>query len=430
MRKTLLFALINLVVLGSLTAPVVTGLPLAIASIAPGDDRTASLAFVTISGAVASVIANPLFGFLSDRTPGRFGRRRPWMLGGVLAGLGGTVLVVQAESVAALAIAWVITQTAYNASLAAVAAMLGDQITERRRASASGTFAAAAFLGTLPPLALAAFVPSQIQLVMLTMPIAAVVVVVACCIVLTDTALPKRLRTVRSPRLATTGRIRRAAPLFPVVWIQRFLVQFAFSLATSFTLFFVVDRFRATPEQAASTVAITTLVGGAAIVISAVGAGFIAARHGNYGPFLVVAAVGLGAAAVVRSTSVAPTGLWIGAAIGGIALGAFYAVDLALALRTIPASDSGGYLGVLNVAETLPQTIAPAVAVALLATGGADPFSGGTDNYATLYLVAGAVALLALTLIVFLRPALSRVLLEQADSLASQQPETLLQARS
>ena len=76
MRRVAFFALINLVILGSLTAPVVTGLPMVIARLAPEGERTGALAVVTICGALAAVVANPVFGVLSDRTRGRFGRRR------------------------------------------------------------------------------------------------------------------------------------------------------------------------------------------------------------------------------------------------------------------------------------------------------------------------------------------------------------------
>ncbi|WP_066039692.1 MFS transporter [Herbiconiux solani] len=451
MRRVVLFAAINLVVLGSLTAPLVTGLPLVISRLVAEPDRTSVLAAITISGAIASVVANPLFGFLSDRTPGRFGRRRPWMLGGVVVGLVASVVIVEADSVIVLGVGWVLAQVAYNASLAAVAAMLGDQVSERRRASASGVFGAAAFLGTLPPLILAAVVPSRLEIVVLAMPVAAVVVVIVCCLFLTDAPL-RRSRTggrqsdparagsrpdglrqddlrqddPRPDAVAPAARSRLAGirrhRLFAWIWVQRFLLQLAFSLVTTFTLFFVMSRMAVDAEKGSSVVALTTLIGGASVVVAALGAGFLASRRGRYGPYILVVSLGLVVAAVLRATvtgsgsgsgtgtdtGAATSQLWISAAIGGLALGTFYAVDLALALRTVPAGETGTYLGVFNIAETLPQTIAPALALAVFAATGGDPLSGSTDNYTALYLIAGAVALLALVPLVFLRPVLNR----------------------
>ena len=407
MRKIVVFALINLVVLGSLTAPVVTGLPVVIARLVAESDRTSVLAGVTVAGAVASVIANPVFGYLSDRTRSRFGRRRPWLLGGVAVGLAASVLIAFADSVAMVAVGWVLAQTAYNASFAAVAALLGDQVSERRRASASGIFGAAAFLGTLPPLLLAAFVPGRTALVVLAMPVVAVVVVAVCCLVLDDPSVG------RPAPGAATGPARARVNLsqnraFAWIWLQRFLMQLSFSLVTAFTLYFVAARLQATAEESAPVVALTTMIGGAAIVATALGAGFLAARRGRYGGYIVFAVAALTVAAVLRAGVTDSLLLWISAAVGGIGLGVFYAVDLALALRTVPPGEAGGYLGVFNIAETLPQTIAPGIALAVLALAGDDPVSGAADNYGALYLVAAGVALLALVPLVFLRPVLNR----------------------
>lgn len=407
MRRIVVFALINLVVLGSLTAPVVTGLPVVIARLVAESDRTSVLAAVTVAGAVASVVANPVFGYLSDRTPGRFGRRRPWLLGGVVVGLGASAIIAVADSVAMVAVGWVLAQTAYNASLAAVAAMLGDQVHERRRASASGIFGAAAFLGTLPPLLLAALVPGRIALVVLAMPVVAVLVVAVCCFVVDDRRLEVSARLPRTVAVRARRDLARNRA-FAWIWLQRFLMQLSFSLVTAFTLYFVAARLRATPDESAPVVALTTLIGGAAIVAAALGVGFLAARRGRYGRYIVFAAAALTIAAVLRAGVTDSILLWISAAVGGIGLGVFYSVDLALALRTVPPGEAGGYLGVFNIAETLPQTIGPGVALAVLAVAGSDPVSGAADNYAALYLVAAGVAVLALVPLVFLRPVLSR----------------------
>lgn len=408
MRKVLTFALLNLVLLGSLTAPVVTGLPIVIARLVPSEDRTAMLAFVVICGAVTAVVSNPLFGFASDKTRGRFGRRRPWLLGGVVLGLGATIMIVTADSVAVLTFGWVLAQAGYNASLAAAAALIGDQVRERQRASAAGIFSAAAFVGTIPPLALAIVIPARLDLVLLAMPVIAVVVVAGCCSVISD----RPLQRVTKP-LPRTRSLRNLADvsknsLFVWIWVQRFAMQMAASLLTVFTLYFVVARMMVSHEMASPIVATTTIAGGVGIVVAALGAGYVAARSGNYGPFIVSAALGLAIAGVLRATALTEIQLWVSAALGGLALGVFYTVDLALALRSIRDGKAGTFLGILNIAETIPQTIAPAIALVLLSVSGPDSLSATGENYTVLYLAGAVLALLALVPLPFLREVLKR----------------------
>lgn len=408
MRRVAFFALINLVILGSLTAPVITGLPMVIAQLVPEGERTGALAVVTICGALAAVVANPVFGALSDRTPGRFGRRRPWLLGGAVVGLVGSIVIVAADSVLVLTLGWVLAQTAYNASFAAVAALLGDQVAEEQRASASGLFGAAAFLGTVPPLLLATILPARLDIVVLAMPIAAVVVVAICCSRISDPPLQRTDSATAGLREHRTRIDIRHNREFAWMWLQRFLMHLAISFTTVFTLFFVMERLVLTSAESSPIVAAATLAGGAGIVVAALGAGFLASRSGNYGPYILAAAIGLAVAAVLRATVEGNTQLWVSAALGGLSLGIFYAVDLALVLRAIPDGAAGTYLGVFNIAETLPGTFTPAIAVAVLAVAGTDPLTGSGQNYTALYLTGAGIAVLALIPMVFLRSILTR----------------------
>ena len=76
-------------------------------------------------------------------------------------------------------------------------------------------------------------------------------------------------------------------------------------------------------------------------------------------------------------------------AIAGIGHGAYFGTDLALVtgvLRSRPHA-SGKDLGFLNVANTLPQSLTPALgSFVLLATGG---------NYPVLFVLAGVSAMLS-----------------------------------
>jgi MFS family permease len=111
-----------------------------------------TLALVEAPGLVVALIANPLFGLLSDRTPGRFGRRRPYILGGTALNVVGLLVMALAPalfiqegsgnalapSVLVLMGGLMLTQLANNAAAAPFHALLPDMVTEEQRGKASG----------------------------------------------------------------------------------------------------------------------------------------------------------------------------------------------------------------------------------------------------------------------------------------------------
>ena len=75
-----------------------------------------------------SVICNPLAGAFSDRTTLRAGRRLPWLVGGALGGRLSLAVLSVAPNVAVMLLGWCGVQAALNAMLAAVTAMIPDQV--------------------------------------------------------------------------------------------------------------------------------------------------------------------------------------------------------------------------------------------------------------------------------------------------------------
>jgi MFS family permease len=85
----------------------------------------------------------------------------------------------------------------------------------------------------------------------------------------------------------------------------------------------------------------------------------------------------------------------VAAAVMGVGIGAFFAVDLALVTDVLPDQEHAAAkdLGIFNIANALPQSVAPAIAPIFLAIGG-----GG--NYTLLFLAAAVLALIGAALIV------------------------------
>ena len=100
----------------ALLGPVIVSMALKVNTLIPDPTgRTSALGLVLGVGAVAAFLGNAIFGRLSDRTTSRFGRRRPWLVGGVLVMAAALLLISQAGSVPVLALGWFIAQLGANA---------------------------------------------------------------------------------------------------------------------------------------------------------------------------------------------------------------------------------------------------------------------------------------------------------------------------
>ena len=120
-------ALANLGITIAFFTPIQSLLPRLAQEVAP-DSKEAALAWITGAGAFASIFFNPLAGALSDRTTSRWGRRKPWVLGGALVGAAGIVLLGVPGTVLGLALVWFGCQAAINGSYAGLTATIPDQV--------------------------------------------------------------------------------------------------------------------------------------------------------------------------------------------------------------------------------------------------------------------------------------------------------------
>ena len=94
----------------ALLGPATIGIGVKVQSIVPDDQKTSALGIVAGFGALFAVIGNVLFGRLSDRTTSRFGRRRPWIVGGTIVMTFAFVIMALASSVPVLTIGWCLAQ--------------------------------------------------------------------------------------------------------------------------------------------------------------------------------------------------------------------------------------------------------------------------------------------------------------------------------
>jgi MFS family permease len=86
----------------------------------------------------------------------------------------------------------------------------------------------------------------------------------------------------------------------------------------------------------------------------------------------------------------------IAQAIISFGAGAFFSVDTALATQTLPKTgDTAKDLGVLNIANTFPQSIGPILATPIIALGAATAIGG----YSLFYVVGAAATVVGALLV-------------------------------
>src|ERR1022692_2669378 len=130
-------------------APLLVTLALKVDSLVGIGRAPGSLALVAGTGALLAMVANPFFGKLSDRTASRLGMRRPWMITGLAGGSLGILIVALAPSIPVVLAGWCVAQLFFNALLAAMVAVMPDQVPSAQRGLISGVLGVCTPVGSV-----------------------------------------------------------------------------------------------------------------------------------------------------------------------------------------------------------------------------------------------------------------------------------------
>ena len=333
-------------------------------------EKVANLAVVSTVGAVVAMLAQPVAGLISDRTRSRFGRRAPWMVLGTVTG-GVMMLVLGTQhTFAGLLLGWVGVSICYNFAQAPLTAIMPDRVPHLAR----GRLSALTGLGSLAGMLGGQFLASRLDHA-ITLAYAILAVATAVVFALFVLANPDRPSTTTSPPplsprslLATYWVNPRRHPDFFWGFTSRFLLNLAYYVvAGGYLLYVLSDYIELGTEQAAATIPLLTLVGAPGGVLATVFSGPLSDHFRRRKIFIGVAAVLFAGAMVAPLASPTVAGMMIAYGIGALGYGVFQSVDSVLMSEVLPdAQTFGKDLGIVNMAITLPQTLAPAVAGAIV----------------------------------------------------------------
>ena len=369
----------------ALITPVAITVALRIEQIAPRDAATQTSHVLSI-GALLALFCNPICGHLSDRTRLRFGRRRPWLIGGAIAGFIALWLTGVAQSVGGVLMSWCLAQIAFNAVLAALIAVLPDQVPPRQRGTVSGILGVCMPVGQIAGTFLVQELAGNLLLAFVVPGAIGLVLIVAFALALPDSPLDDETPYGRdfAPRLWLAPALDAD---FACAWSSRVCFVIGTVMLCIYQPFLLLNDLHVSVSDLPRLVFQSTLVQSAAIVASSVVAGRISDALGRRKPFVFAGAFVFAAGMWMIAAASSFDEYLAAIAVAGVGNGIFVSVDLALMTQVLPdrLRHAAKDLGVVNITNTLPQVIAPAATPAVL---------GLTHSgYATLFALAGALAL-------------------------------------
>jgi Na+/melibiose symporter-like transporter len=338
-----------------------------IENLLPGRPFQRPMDIIVNAGGLVCIITQVVIGAISDRHRGAYGRRRPYIVAGTLLAIPAIWFFVLAGNFLMLVVAFMLVELLLNIANGPYQALIPDMVPPERHGIASGYMGLWNLVGQFGGLALGALLFSgafgkngMIYLFGIFSVLSVVLMVLTVTHVREEPYTGERVQK----RRAVLGILKtdlRSHPAFVWVLVSRFLINLGFYVALLYLkkyLQFVLGF----PENTATVYALVlgvvlTITG----LIGTVPAGRLADRVSKktiiYGTcalctvsaFLFCAAAGI-------SWAIAA------AAVFGLGLGAFAAVDWALACNVLPEGDAAKFLGIWTISFVFPQMAAALVA--------------------------------------------------------------------
>jgi MFS family permease len=328
------------------------------------------------------------------------------LVSGVLCGCASLAVIGLAPTVNVVLLGWCAAQLSFNAVLAAMVAIIPDRIPAAQRGTVVGILGVCMPVGQIT----GTFLVQQLAINMtLSLVVPGVIGVLGVLVLVL--ALGREPPAVLAEQgsgtpIAPAGPhvpVEPSAPVDPLApappgrsshrdfawaWLSRVFFTTGSCFLQAYQPFFLLDALHRDPADVPRLMFRSTLVQAAMVVIWSLISGRLSDRTGRRKPFVMAGSTLQGLGLWVIAVSNSYTMLLLGVGLVGMGHGVYEGVDLALVTDVLPdrARHAAKDLGLLNIANTLPQVIAPLAAPAILAISRGD--------YMLLFAVAGTVAVL------------------------------------
>ncbi|WP_208645127.1 MFS transporter [Rathayibacter festucae] len=385
----------------ALLGPAIVGIGLKIQSLVDAGEiaqngATGAAAILGGFGALFATVANVVFGRLSDRTTSRLGRRRIWIVAGTVIMTVAFTIMALAPTLLIATIGWSLAQLGANMTLAPFIATLADQVPKFQRGKVTAALGIAQNVGILGGTYVAQAFVDQLFIMFVAPSILAIIVMVVFAVVLPDKRLPVAPPKATLRDWAETFWVSPVKnPDYALAWWSRFLITFASFGFTTFRFFYLLNHIGVEEGSIPVVISTSVLIYTVALIGASYFAGWLSDRIGRRKVFVwsstALFAVGTFALIFVQDIGA----FYVLEAVLGLAYGIYVGVDLALVVDVLPnPDDSGKDLGVFNIANALPQTLAPLVGGILVYVS--DPTGNNYGLWFTVCALAAVVGALVI----------------------------------
>ncbi|WNM27685.1 MFS transporter [Demequina capsici] len=367
------------------------------------DNATTIISVASLFTGIAALIAFPVTGRLSDRTAGRFGRRRPYLIAGAALLLAGAALVLAATSTATLTAGWVVMGIGQIAAFTALGSSVPDQFSPEKRGPASALFGVAGVAGAVIGLWIGSLFSPNITLMIMAPAALGALALLAFAFVLKDDPLAKEARPEFSVReiLGSYWTNPVKHPNFGLAFASRFAVFCAIAAVNAYMAVYLILGLHIDPVDVAGKIFLANLLSGGIAFIIANITGRVSDKVGRRKPFVWASALLFTVGLVMIVMAGSYNDFLVALIVMGVGQGIYLAVDFALITQVLPSKeDSAKDLGIMNLASSLPNILVPAVAPALLAIGAT---AENPQNFSAFFLAAAVAGALGALLIIPIR---------------------------
>lgn len=342
-------------------------LPLRVLAFAGAAHSGSALGIINLCGAGVGLLIQIIIGPISDACASRWGRRRPFLLGGTLLAVGAMLAFGLAGSFAGLVAAFVGIQLFLNIATSPYQALLPDHVPFDRQGAASGFTGLMQLLGDAGGPIIAGMLLGKadtsllqahaVLALMLGISAALLLFMLLTVLLVPDTPAPPQDRRPLSASLRETYALHIPQnPDFYKLLASRAVYNLGFYTALSFLLYYVRFALHTGKDYSKPYVLLQEIAIGGAL-LGTLPSGMLADRIGKK---KVIYASSLCSIVAGAAFAFAPD---IGFAtkmafIFGIGFGMFRAVDWAFACNLLPANGGAKFMGIWSLSTMVPQLLA------------------------------------------------------------------------